>query len=262
MAQAAPKKLHHACIFSAPQRESALAAAKENAAASLCTAPGERPCGQCRSCRKVSQDIHPDVIFIRRETDDKGKLRKEILVHQARWLVADALVLPHEAEKKVYIIDEADRMNTEAQNASLKLLEEPPEHVRLLLCAENPALLLPTVRSRCVEISVAGERGGTDEFTKDALRYLSAVAAGSRKDLCSFCFTRELSGAETEQFLERTMELISDMLCGRRDALGMSAAVLLRLSALAGRCIGYTKVNTGAKHIFALLAVDSIDGGR
>ena len=261
MANAAYKGVHHACIISASDREAALGKARELAAAALCITGGAA-CGMCRSCRKVREDIHPDVIYIRREPDDKGRLRKNIVVDQVRWLVSDALVLPHEAERKVYIIDEADKMNPEAQNAALKLLEEPPEHVRILLCAANPALLLPTVRSRCVEITVAGERGGEEEFTKEALEYLRAVASGSRKELCAFCFSRELSGAETEQFLNRALELAADMLSGRREACGMDSRQLLRLCELFRRCIGYTKVNTGAKHIFALLAVDAMDGRR
>lgn len=259
MAQAFSKSAHHACIISAPERQAALEAAKDAAAAIMCSSGGQRACMQCRSCRKIKENIHPDVIFVHRETDDKGKEKKEIGVDQIRAVVADACVLPHESEDKVYIIDEADRMNVPAQNAALKLLEEPPENVHLFLCTSNAARLLATVRSRCVEMNLTGESESAEEHTKPALEYLSAVAAGSRTELCRLMFSKELSGAETEAFLTRAMELAADMLCGRREDMGMSHRQLMGICALLERCIAYTKVNTGTKHIFALLAACSIE---
>ena len=118
----------------------------------LCESGGERPCGECRHCRKVFAGIHPDVISVAPGVDDKGRKRREILVDQVRFISADAQVMPNEARVKVYVVHDADRMNAAAQNALLKLLEEPPASAAFVLCAANPALLLPTVRSRCVLI--------------------------------------------------------------------------------------------------------------
>lgn len=264
MAQAFQRSAHHACIISAPEARSALEAAKSAAADIMCTSGGGKACMQCRSCRKIKENIHPDVIFVRRETDDKGKEKKEIGIDQIRAVVADACVLPHESEEKVYIIDEADRMNVPAQNAALKLLEEPPEHVHLLLCTSNASRLLPTVRSRCVEINVTGERQADEEQTKPAMEYLSMVATGNRAELCRLMYSMEMNGAECEAFLSRAMELAADMLCGRREDMGIGHGQLMKICRLLERCIGYTKVNTGTKHIFALLAASSIEraGGR
>ena len=81
--------------------------------------------------------IHPDVALVERAADKSGKLRREITVDQIRALAVDAAVLPNEADGKVYIFPEADTMNIAAQNAFLKLLEEPPKGVMFLLCAES-----------------------------------------------------------------------------------------------------------------------------
>ena len=104
-------------------------------------------CGICAHCNKASRNIHPDIIEVSR-LDNK----LIISVDQIRALKQDVYVLPNEAAQKVYVVKEADLMNTNAQNAFLQILEEPPAHVFFVLCTDNPAALLPTVRSRCVEL--------------------------------------------------------------------------------------------------------------
>ena len=139
-------RLPHACLVSAASREDALREAKRLAAAAVCSGRGPKPCGACRDCRKALSGVHPDIILVGRLTDDKGKQKAQITVDQIRALSADAVVLPNEAERKVYILDEAETMNAAAQNAALKLLEEPPAGAVFLLCTVNPMLLLPTRR--------------------------------------------------------------------------------------------------------------------
>ena len=151
-------RMSHACILAAPSDEECMKMARALAQGILCERGGDEPCGRCEACRKVSADIHPDLITVRRLNDDKGRPRREITVEQIRSVNRDAWVLPNEAARKVYIISEADKMNPAAQNAALKLLEEPPNGAVFLLCASNPSLLLPTVRSRCaLRRSPAGE---------------------------------------------------------------------------------------------------------
>lgn len=255
-------RLSHAYIISAPSRELGLEKARELAAAALCSGDGPVPCGKCRNCRKVRENIHPDVIFLSRPVDDKGREKKEIGVDMIRGVVADACVLPNEAEGKVYIIDQADCMNIPAQNAALKLLEEPPAGVTLLLCVTNPQQLLPTVRSRCVELSFAGSEEKPDgEKLKLAREYLKAAASGSRSKLCSFCFSNEgMDIRSAAEFTEAVYELAADMLCGREKNVGLPAEKLRELCELMERCRGYLDVNTGVKHVFGLLAADSVSG--
>ena len=251
-----------ACIISAPSAEESLRAARERAAALLCTGEGKRPCGHCRSCRKVQAGIHPDLITAGRLADDRGRLKKEISIDQIRQLRADACILPNEAERKVYIISEADTMNTAAQNAALKLLEEPPNGAVFLLCVKNPQLLLSTVRSRCFEISIGGETGndGSQEY-KLAEEYIGAAASGNPEKLLEWSLKNEnIDARQAAAFTEAVSDLLSDMLCGRKDSLGLSRKRIIKLAELAARCGKYLKVNVGVKHIFGLLAVDSIAG--
>lgn len=252
-----------AYIISGPSGEGCLAAAGALAAAAVCQGRGEVPCGLCRACRKAEGGIHPDIIRISRPLDDKGRPKREIGVEQIRLLSADAVVLPNEAERKVYIIQDADCMNIPAQNAALKLLEEPPASALFILCAENPEKLLPTVRSRCVHMKLKGEQLQEKSEAHDlAEGFIKAAAKGDRAELCRWCFKNEgLDGRAAGDFILRGQELLADMLCGRRPLGPMGREQALRLAELLERCAGALRVNVGVKHIFGLLAVDAIAGG-
>ena len=245
------------CIVSARTMDAAKGRAAELAAAAVCSGTGKRPCGLCRDCRKVRQGIHPDVITIGLPLDDKGRPKKEILVDQIRTMVSDAYILPNEAERKVYILENADCMNIAAQNAALKLLEEPPAGVVILLCAVNPRQLLPTVRSRCTEVNCGGaetERDG--ELMKLAEEYLRTVAYGPKSEQCSFCFANEgMDTLSAAAFISCLTDTLTDMLTHRRDSMGMSGSRLMELCALMSECTDRLRVNTGVKHVFGLLAV-------
>lgn len=110
----------------------------------------EKPCGACESCRLAGAGSHPD-IYIAAPEDGK----KNITVAQIRSLRNEAYVKPHIANGRAFIIDMADTMNEQAQNALLKVLEEPPGSVLFILIAENKAALLDTVISRCTVLSLS-----------------------------------------------------------------------------------------------------------
>ncbi len=94
--------------------------------------------------RKVLAGLHVDVSTL---TSEAGAIIK---VDEIRAIRRDALLRPFDGDVKVYIIERAHQMNGSAQNAFLRLLEEPPESVRFVLLTQNAGMLLPTVRSRCV----------------------------------------------------------------------------------------------------------------
>ena len=143
--------LSHAYILSGPAGSGRHTLARLLCGAMLCTAPAAlRPCGRCGPCKKVFSGIHPDVAVI--SGPGPGK---PITVDQVRQLRADAYIRPNEGARKVYLLEEADRMNAGAQNAMLKLLEEGPAYAAFLLLAENGGGLLQTVRSRCEELSLS-----------------------------------------------------------------------------------------------------------
>ena len=254
------RKLSHAYII-AGQPEPGYARAKLLAQEMLCSAAGGvKPCGLCRNCRKVLSGNHPDLIVVGRQTDDKGKAKREIYVDQIRDVAATAAILPNEAERKVYILRDAGTMNPAAQNALLKLLEEPPEFDAFLLVADNADQLLETVRSRCVPLTVGGEEDAPPAEARDrAERYLDLAAAKARISLISFAGENgELGNAEMLDFVRAARMLIADMLCRRLPDRKLSRAELLRLAALMDRAEEYLRFNVSTKHVLGMLTVDTI----
>lgn len=135
----------HCYLLCGPEGSGKRTLAKILAAALQCT-EAQAPCGRCHQCRKVLTGNHPDVITV----DDPEK--KTVYVDLIRQLQADAYIRPNEGRHKVYVIPRAQNMNENAQNALLKLIEEPPSYAVFLLLTDNAEKLLPTVRSRCAEL--------------------------------------------------------------------------------------------------------------
>ena len=142
-AAASKGTLSHAAILSGSGDR--MAAARYFAAALECEGEGERPCLRCRQCRKVLEDIHPDVVTVR----DDG--HKELPVELVRQLRQDVYIRPNDGARKVYIFADCGQLNQRDQNVLLKIVEEGPAYAAFLFCAEKAAALLPTIRSRCVE---------------------------------------------------------------------------------------------------------------
>ena len=257
MEKAKNMSISQSCIISARTMEAAKKYAVKLAEAAVCSDSANRPCGVCRNCRKVEKGIHPDVITIGLPLDEKGKPKKEIQVDQIRDMISDAYILPNEAERKVYIIENADCMNINAQNAALKLLEEPPAGVVILLCAVNTGQLLPTVRSRCSEVSCGGDVPGNGaEYAELAEEYLRTVAYGPKSKQCAFCFANEdMNTIAAAAFISCVTDKLVDMLTNRADRMSMSVDRLAELCELTEKCADYLKVNTGVKHVFGLLAI-------
>ena len=134
----------HAYIFEGDRGAGSFEGAKLFAAALVCEKKEIAPCGSCTACLLAKAGNHPDIHIISSQKD-----KKNIVVDQIRELLQDAYKKPYENAKKVYIVAYGDEMNEQAQNAFLKLLEEPPEYAVFVLLAENTEGLLLTVRSRC-----------------------------------------------------------------------------------------------------------------
>lgn len=250
-------KLSHAYIVSGTG-EDALEQARDLAAAMMCQNPEQAPCGHCENCRKIREGIHPDLGHVTREVEN-GKQKKSILVRQIRELIADAYVLPNEADRKVYIIEDADTMNTQAQNAILKLLEEPPSFDAFILVAANPMLLLPTVRSRCVLVRTesAAEEELSPEEKELARGFLNTALRGSEPALFQWCMEHNsMNVQETLRFLDAVKETAVSGLSDPKRSLTQKKKIdhLIRL---ADRCREFLTVNTGPKHVMAYLAVNA-----
>lgn len=138
----AAKRLSHAYMIEGPRGSGKNTLAKLIAAAVACDEP-DPPCMDCVNCRKILSGQSPDVITVEADKD-KVQLGVDVI----RRLRDDAVFAANDLDVKVYIFPAADTMNIQAQNALLKLLEEPPVGVMFLLLTENAQGLLPTIRSR------------------------------------------------------------------------------------------------------------------
>lgn len=137
----------HFYLISGPEGSGRHTLARLLAAALMCNGEG-KPCGICEGCRKVLGGVHPDFITV----DDPEKKTVPVeLVRQAR---ADIYVQPNEGQRKIYLFPRAQDMGIPGQNALLKILEEPPSYGVFLLITDNSERLLPTVRSRCTELTL------------------------------------------------------------------------------------------------------------
>ena len=258
----ADEKLFHAYLISSGTAQEREALAARLAQTMVCESTGERPCGVCRHCRKALAGIHPDIAFIERETDDKGAQKREISVAQARRMAADAWIRPNEAERKVYVIRDAQTLNLNAQNALLKLLEEPPAGASFILCADNAAALLDTVRSRCVEKTLHAETVSAEDA--DAAEQIGAyLRIAAQRDLPALLrLMSEWEKLDMDALRARIHALyahISEALCLRAEAPGLDRAQLGRLLALAERAEQYLRANVGGKNVLGLLSAETID---
>lgn len=138
-------RISHFYLISGPAGSGKKTLARLLAAAILCKAE-ETPCLSCPACRKVMNDAHPDFITV---LDPE---HKNVAVKIVRQIREDMFVRPNESDKKIYLFPQ--ELGIEGQNALLKILEEPPSYGVFILLTDNPEKLLPTVRSRCTELSL------------------------------------------------------------------------------------------------------------
>lgn len=146
-------RVGHAYLFTGPDRVGRSTLARTFAQALNCTAESEeRPCGECRSCRLIAADRHPDVRVVAPEVSDRGT--QSIKIDQIRSLQQDLSLSTYEARYKIAILKRFDAASIGAANAFLKTLEEPPTNVILMLTAWDADTLLPTITSRCRVVSL------------------------------------------------------------------------------------------------------------
>lgn len=143
------EKVSHAYIFAGEKGSGKRLLASIFAMTLECEQKGDEPCRNCPSCRKFLSGNHPDVRFVTHEKPNSvgiDDIREQ--------LIADVAIRPYESPYKIYIVDDASKMTPQAQNALLKTIEEPPAYAVILLLADNPEALLPTVVSRCVVLDL------------------------------------------------------------------------------------------------------------
>lgn len=239
--------LSHAYIISGPAGSGRHTLARQLAAAMLCAGSGEKPCGKCGPCLKVRKGVHPDVSTV--TGPEEGK---PITVDRVRLLRADSYIRPNEGERKVYLLEGADRMNAPAQNAMLKLLEEGPPYAAFLLIAGNAGGLLRTVRSRCEELALtpAGEpvSGETDQERRALAEKLTASLekAGELELLETAAPVLDVKRSREE--LAALLDELADQLAARA-ARGGDRRRLLRAAELVKTLRGAAMLNVNSGQI-------------
>lgn len=184
------RRFPHAVLFEAADAVCARRVALTIAAGLLCRAEEVRPCGECSSCHKVAAGSHPDLLILE---GDGGQ--RSLHVEEIRSLRRDSVVLPNESEVKVYVLLGAQNMSEQAQNALLKVLEEPPERVRFILTCDDRSHLLGTILSRCtlysIDAGIQSTAGGPAQET--AMAIAAAVGGPSELELmrCTAVFEKD-----------------------------------------------------------------------
>lgn len=142
-------RVSHAYILDGPDQSGKNMLADAFAMTLQCEQHGEDACLHCRSCHQALTGNQPDIIHVEHEKP------KTISVNDIRNEInRDIDVRPYSSRYKIYIVDEAEKMNVQAQNALLKTLEEPPSYAVILLLTNNAQIFLPTIRSRCMTLSL------------------------------------------------------------------------------------------------------------
>lgn len=142
-------KVSHAYIFNGPEASGKMMLAEAFAMALQCEGEGKRPCLECRSCRQAADHNQPDIIYVSHEKPNT------IGVDDIRTQINNDIdIKPYSSRYKVYIVDETQKMNQQAQNALLKTIEEPPAYAIILLLTTNADSFLQTILSRCITLNL------------------------------------------------------------------------------------------------------------
>ena len=200
-------ELHHAVILHGPDMTALSALATEIARALNClnSSSGD----SCTSCSRIDRDGHPDV----HRTAISGD-RKLISVEQVRNLVSEATLRPYEGRTKVFIIEPAEAMSTQAANALLKTLEEPGADTVFLLLTRSADLLLPTIRSRAQSVYIGAH-------TEQSAHELAASQGISIQSARLRQADRTVASSPSEEMAREVMHALA-----RYSAAGDSGALL------------------------------------
>lgn len=157
--------LPHGILVECANEQTGLELARYIASCLVCSGE-DKPCGKCANCRKSQKNAHPDIF----ETDGIRGRSNSFAVDAVRDIRSDAFIRPNESDSKVYILKNGQNMNEQAQNALLKILEEPPKNVFFIIVTQTKSAMLETVLSRVSVYSLPDDDGGIDEKAEQAVK--------------------------------------------------------------------------------------------
>jgi len=244
-----------------------LAAARLAAAGMECTDERRKPCGVCENCRKVLSDIHPDVITVR-DPDHKN-----IAVEIIRQVRSDAYIRPNEGRRKVYLFPDCTLLTEQDQNVLLKIVEEGPPYAAFVFCAENPAVVLQTLRSRCVELKTAAAAVGGEAAPEAALDLCRRIGEKKRGGIAALAVRLEKKKTSREDvaaILDRSRALFAQTLLslygGETDesdreitaflSKNLTKVQIMRTIELLQKYRDECAYNVGTGHVLGALAVE------
>lgn len=142
-------KVSHAYILTGEAGMGRKSLANAFAMTLLCEKGKSEPCMECHACKQVMTGNHPDLVYVTHEKPNS------IGVDDIREQINDTIMIrPYSSYYKIYIVDDAEKMTAQAQNALLKTMEEPPSYAVILLLTTNQEAFLPTILSRCVQLKL------------------------------------------------------------------------------------------------------------
>lgn len=142
-------KISHAYIINGEKGMGKKTIAKIFSMTLQCEKGGDEPCMQCHSCKQAISNNHPDIRWITHEKPST------IAIDEVREQINnDILIKPYSSKYKIYIVDEAEKLTVQAQNALLKTIEEPPAYGIIMLLTNNKDSFLQTILSRCVALEM------------------------------------------------------------------------------------------------------------
>ncbi|MEE0674989.1 MAG: hypothetical protein U0K87_03530 [Ruminococcus sp.] len=249
-ALASGKRLPHAVVLESHDDKAADEAARALSMFAVCQSEN-KPCGECPQCQKAFNRAHADITYLK--TTNKSKT---YAIEQIREVISDVYIRPNEADCKIYIFEHADEcMTTVAQNAFLKVLEEPPQDVSFILLCQNSRRLLPTILSRCTLLRLGAEAPPEGDVLDRAEEIVNGILSPREYDLLlalRAIFDKERSGeilGAVAVLLRDGLAVLSGAKAVQNHALGTKIAatlprgVLLELISLTRDAQTKTKTN-------------------